>query len=137
MSESVQLSEDQRQHLEFIQNAITRMSALSSTAKGWGITVSMAAFGISAAGSVPLFSVLGLTSMGFFGYLDCRYLREEKLFRFLYEDARQGLLQVYSMDRSAYLGECSWGSVIKSWSIVGFYLPSALIGAGSLAWSAA
>ncbi|SDL72952.1 hypothetical protein SAMN05216298_4941 [Glycomyces sambucus] len=137
MSGSAQLTEDQRKHLEFIQSAITRMSGLSSTAKGWGITVSMAAFGISAAGSVPLFSVLGLTSMGFFTYLDCRYLREERLFRCLYEDARRGLLQVYSMDRSAYLERCSWRSVFKSWSIVGFYAPSALVGAGSLVWSAA
>lgn len=137
MSIPTQLSEDQRKHLEFIQASIARMSSLSSTAKGWGITVSMAAFGISAAGSVPLFSVLGLVAMGFFSYLDCRYLREERLFRCLYEDARKGLVGVYSMDRTAYLDECTWGSVLKSWSILGFYLPSALVGAGSLLWSSA
>ncbi len=111
------------------------MSGLSSTTKGWGVAVSTAAYGVSAAGSIPLFSILGLTAVGFLCYLDCRYLREERLFRCLYEDARHGRLEVYSMDRSAYLACCTWSSVLKSWSVVGFYTPLAIAGGGALAWS--
>ncbi|THV42119.1 hypothetical protein [Glycomyces buryatensis] len=135
MSAPVQLTDDQRKHLDFIQSSIARMSSSSTTVKGWGITVSMTAFGLAAAGAIPLVSVLGLTAMAFFGFLDCRYLREERLFRELYNDARQGLVETYSMDRSAYLGRCRWPAVVRSWSITSFYVPLALVGGASLTWS--
>lgn len=135
MSESARLTEDQRKHLDFIQAAIARMSSLSMTTKGWGMTVSVTAFGFSAAGSIPLISLLGLTAMVFFGFLDCRYLREERLFRHLYNDACRGLVETYSMDRSAYLKRCPWRTVMRSWSISGFYAPLAMVGSGSLTWS--
>lgn len=95
----------------------------------------MTAFGLSTAGAIPFVAVLGMTTMIFFGYLDCRYLREERLFRQLYNEARRGKVEAYSMDRRPYLDRCPWSSVLKSWAITGFYAPLMLVGSASLAWS--
>lgn len=43
VAEREHLTDDQRKHLDFIQAVIARLSTSSSTAKGWGLTVAMAA----------------------------------------------------------------------------------------------
>lgn len=53
--------EDLRKHLDLIQAVITRMSAASSTAKGWLLPVVM------------------------FAFLDANYLRQEQGYRALYD----------------------------------------------------
>ena len=135
MTVPTQLSDDQRRHLDFIQTAILRMSSSSVSAKGWGMTVAMTAFGFSSTAGLPFISLLGLAAVYFFAALDCRYLREEQLFRELYDHARRGLAEVYSMDRSSYRKSVPWSRIIRSWSVTGFYAPLAIIGLGSLAWS--
>ncbi len=130
------LTEDQRKHLDFVQAVIARLSSSSSATKGWGLTVATAAFGFSATKAVPVVAGLGLTIVIFFGILDSYYLREERLFRYLYDDARQGLVDVYSMNKNNYSGRCTRRSVFFSWSVFGFYGPLLLVGLGALAWSA-
>lgn len=94
-----------------------------------------AAFGFSATKAVPVVAGLGLVVVVFFGLLDSYYLREERLFRHLYDDARRGKVEVYSMDKNAYSSKCNRGSVVRSWSVLGFYGPLMLVGAGALTWS--
>lgn len=130
------LSEDQRKHLDFIQAVIARLASSSTATKGWGLTVATAAFGFSATKAVPMVAGLGLTVVIFFGILDSYYLREERLFRYLYDDARRGLVEVYSMNKNDYSGRCTRRSVSRSWSVFGFYGPLLLVGLGALAWSA-
>jgi hypothetical protein len=61
--------------------------------------------------------------------LDSYYLREERLFRELYNDARRGFVDVYSMDKNVYKNRCPRRAVIHSWSVAGFYGPLTLVGA--------
>lgn len=129
------LSEDQRKHLEFIQAVIARLASSSTASKGWGLTVATAAFGFSAAKLVPVVAGLGLVVLIFFGILDSYYLREERLFRYLYDDARQGNVAVFSMNKNDYSSKCKRRSVIRSWSVLGFYGPLLLVGLGVLTWS--
>lgn len=135
MVEREHLTDDQRKHLDFIQAVIARLSTTSSTAKGWGLTVAMATFGYSATTAVPFVAVLGLIAVCFFGVLDAYYLREERLFRELYNDARRGWIEVYSMDKNAYKDRCPRGKVIRSWSVAGFYGPLAMVGTLALFWA--
>lgn len=129
------LTEDQRKHLEFVQAIIARLASSSTAAKGWALTVATAAFGFSATEAVPEVAGLGLVIVAFFAVLDSYYLREERLFRALFDDARRGSVELYSMDRSGYASVCKRRSVIRSWSVLGFYGPLLLVGIAALIWS--
>lgn len=129
------LSDDQRKHLDFVQAVIARLASSSTATKGWGLTIATAAFGFSATKAVPVVAGLGLTVVIFFGVLDSYYLREERLFRYLYDDARRGLVEVYSMNKNDYAGRCTRGCVFRSWSVCGFYGPLLLVGLAALVWS--
>jgi hypothetical protein len=129
------LNEDQRKHLEFIQAVVARLASSSAATKGWGLAVATAAFGFSAAKAAPFVAGLGLVVVCVFAVLDSYYLREERLFRFLYDDARQGGVEVYSMDKDAYGHQCTRREVMSSWSVLSFYLPLVVAGAGALLWA--
>lgn len=135
-STNLDAPEDRRKHLEFIQATIGRMSAASTLVKGWCLTVSAATFSYSLTKTAPAVSVVGLAAVVLFGMLDARYLREERRYRSLYEDARRGSVQVYDMragdygDRTCdrFDPRCAWRAVVKSWSLWGFYGPIASVG---------
>lgn len=123
--------EDRRQHLEFVQSVVGRMSTSSTLAKGWCLTVSTAALGFATTKSSGSVGLLGGLAILLFGFLDARYLREERKFRTLYDDVRRGLVEPYSMDTRVYVetasdrfaNNCQWPSVLRSWSLWGFYGP--------------
>lgn len=129
------LTEDQRKHLDFIQAVIARLSSSSATIKGWTLTLATFVFGFAAIQVVPVVAGLGMVVVAVFGFLDSYYLREERLFRRLYNDARRGNIEVYSMDKNAYSAQCKRRSVICSWSVLGFYGPLLLLGLGMVVWS--
>lgn len=130
MSEQSDWGEDNRKHLDFVQSAITRMSSSSAAVKSWGLTIVGATYGFAASQDEPSVAFLGLVLVGFLVMLDTRYLREEKLFRKLFEAARKMEVEVYSMNKSLYTGDkdCRLGSVVASWSVAGFWGPLALVG---------
>lgn len=74
-------------HLEIIQGVIIRMAANSFLLKGWTITLSSALFALAAKDSNANFTLLALFPAGAFWALDAYYLRQERLFRKLYESA--------------------------------------------------
>lgn len=83
------MSADKTKHLEFIQNAITRMAGNSFLLKGWTVTIAAALFALAAKDSNRRFAVLALfTTLTFWG-LDAFYLRQERLFRRLYDELRK------------------------------------------------
>ena len=75
-------------HLDFIQNAITRMSHNSFLLKGWAVTLVGALFALSQKdidGGIVVIAIL-LTAM--FWLLDAYYLSKEHLFRIHYDVVR-------------------------------------------------
>jgi hypothetical protein len=130
------VGEDRRKHLELIQSVVGRMAAASSVAKGWCLTVATAAFGYALTKDSQSVALLAVGAVVLFGYLDARYLREERKFRALYEDARKGNAEVYDLRTGPYVDKgspkytapCAWPSVLRSWSVWTFYLP--IIGVG-------
>lgn len=77
--------EDTRQHLAFIQAVITRMSAASSTAKGWLLPVVTATYGYALTQNDSSIALLGIAAVGLFAMLDANYLRQEQAYRRLYD----------------------------------------------------
>lgn len=135
MDQPLSLTDDQRKHLDFIQAVVARLANSSSAAKGWGLTVATATFGFSATRAEPFVAALGIVVVAVFAVLDSYYLREERLFRCLYNSARKGKVEVYSMDKDAYVGCITRREVVCSWSVVGFYLPLVLAGVAALLWA--
>jgi len=80
------MDETKKQHLEFIQNTITRMNANSFQIKGMTIAIVSALMAIYAANPKILFIFLGILPTLFFWFLDSYYLQQERKFRGVYND---------------------------------------------------
>ncbi len=113
-------------HLEFIQNIINRMSNNSFLLKGWNVTVSSAILALIISNPNPLFAIVALLSSLSFWGLDAYYLRQERLFRSLYDDLRVSAVAkktnkvgVFSLDTDKYEAQVpSWFQTLWSKSIV-------------------
>lgn len=129
----MEFSEARRQHLEFVQATINRMASASAVAKGWCLTIISAALGFAVVERSRAVTLVGAFAVLMFASLDARYLREERKFRCLYDGARRADVELFSMDAGAYADDarCSWGAVLKSWSMWAFYAP--LLGAVAFA----
>ena len=112
-------------HLEFIQNIINRMSNNSFLLKGWNVTVSSAILALVISNPNPLFAIVALLSSLSFWGLDAYYLRQERLFRSLYDDLRVSAtakktkkVEVFSLDTHKYESQVpSWFRTLWSKSI--------------------
>lgn len=83
-------------HLEMIQAIITRMAQNSFLLKGWSITliVALIAFGLDKGASVGIVALLPLLS---FWYLDSFFIKTERNYRKLYEQAVDKQVSVFSL----------------------------------------
>ena len=144
--------EDRRKHLDYIQAVVTRQSAASSSAKGWLLPVTTAAFGFALTQHLWPLALLGVIAVVLFAYLDANYLRSEKAFRKLYNTVAQAermvprfTLDPTDADESPPSGtpeKTSWQkfkqsyvperSVWRSWSIAPFYIALLFLGIGVL-----
>lgn len=97
-------------HLEFIQAAIGRMAQNSFAIRTWTVTLVSAMFALAAYQANALFALLCYIPLCGFWVLDAYYMRQERLFRKLYEKARSsGEDLQLSMDTSAFEGDVdSW-----------------------------
>ncbi|MBI5061335.1 MAG: hypothetical protein HZB67_03395 [Candidatus Aenigmarchaeota archaeon] len=84
-------------HLEFIQNIINRMANNSFILKGWSVTLATGIIWFSWSSSVTNLIYLALLPVLIFWGLDAYYLRQERLFRKLYEHS------IKNRKRSEYL----------------------------------
>lgn len=137
-------SEDDRAYFAMLQGAIARMSGASSSAKTWLLPVVTAAYAFMLIEGADSVGFLGLAAVLVFGVLDARYLRLERAFRALYADAVAGRAAVFNMNPTPYYNRANgdpndsrslsgqWKHVIWSWTIAGFYIPFALVGAGGM-----
>ena len=142
--------EDRRKHLDFIQAVVTRMSAASSSAKGWLLPVVTATYGFAMTQHSRAVTLLGLAAVALFMFLDANYLRQERAYRRLYDTVARATREVpqFSLDPSeaddpipasavwrerlkTVVGRWfpAW-SVWSSWSILPFYGALLLMGVG-------
>lgn len=80
-------SPDRVKHLEFIQATIARQASHSFTVKGWSLTVAAVVYAYTASHLSWWLAIMALVPPAAFAWLDLYYLRQERLFRELYEDA--------------------------------------------------
>ncbi|MEV2217174.1 hypothetical protein AB0H86_38120 [Streptomyces sp. NPDC050997] len=117
MTERPRPDERELKHLELLQSVISRLSNNSFLVKGWCITLNSVLVAVAdrSAGwrSIP---VAVAVAVGFW-LLDGYYLRQERLFRALYErvvDRRDDPPPAFTMDAERYGGPVSWASVLLS-----------------------
>ena len=76
-------------HLQMIQAVVTRMAGNSFMIKGWSVTLVVALFALGAANNNGLFVYLAYFPTFMFWALDAYFLRQERLFRKLYDHVRR------------------------------------------------
>jgi len=120
--------ENASKHLEFIQGAITRMANNSFLLKGWTVTLVAALFALAAQNENDNFVFLAFFPIIAFWILDAYYLRQEKLFRKLYDDIRikeESAIQIegpFSMNTNPFDRKVqSWIGTMFSKTLVIFY----------------
>ena len=116
--------DNKRAHLQMIQAIIDRMSVNSFLLKGWSVVLVSALLALAAGGSQKLFVCLAYFPAIAFWALDGYYLRQEKLFRKLYDRVRS-LDEPnvdFSMDTSIVRSEVSeWSGVVVSTTLAIFH----------------
>ena len=108
-------------HLEFIQSAISRQASHSFAAKGWSLTVAAVLYAYTAANLTWWMALIALFPSFTFAYLDLFFLRQERLFRQLYDEARlaRTTVAIFDMDTRRYFDaaaypNCAFKSACKS-----------------------
>lgn len=81
--------ENKRKHLEFLQLVITRMNVNSFLIKGWVVTIVAALFALAAKDAEKTFIYIAILPCIIFWGLDSYFLRQERLFRHLYDKVRK------------------------------------------------
>ena len=121
--------ENKRFHLELIQGVITRMAQNSFSLKGWAVTLVSALFALGAAGTERAFIYLAYLPSLAFWVLDAYFLRQERLFRELYDKTRHlNESQIdFSMSTAEFEAKCgTWWQTMTSRTLLVFY--GALVG---------
>ncbi len=107
-----------------IQAVVNRMSVNSFLLKGWSVVLISALFALAAGDSQALFVYLAYFPAIAFWMLDGYFLRQEKLFRKLYDRVRR-LAETdvdFAMDTSVVDGEvAAWSAVVFSKTLLLFH----------------
>lgn len=129
------LPDDRIKHLEFLQTTIARQASHSFAVKGWSLTVSAAIYAYTAAHLYWWLAIVALLPSMAFGWLDAFYLRQERLFRQLYNACivPDSAIPVFSMDTRQYCDvvvypTCGWRNVLKSKTWLVFHLLIVFVG---------
>ena len=112
-------------HLELIQGVINRMAANSFHLKGWSVVLVSALFALAGKDKHVYFVFLAYFPAITFWVLDGYFLRQERLFRKLYDAVRADLKAEpnFSMDTSPYKNEVdSWARTCVSDTLAIFHL---------------
>ncbi len=111
-------------HLEMIQGVINRMAGNSFSLKGWSVVLVSAIFALAAAHTQILFIYLAYFPSLAFWILDGYFLRQERLFRKLFDRVRaldESAID-FSMDTSVDATHVeSWGRVSFSRTVLIFH----------------
>ncbi|WP_431034943.1 hypothetical protein ACQYWQ_14145 [Streptomyces sp. P6-2-1] len=117
------LSTDRIKHLEFVQAVIIRLGNNSFLLKGWVMTLTAAVLALSAGRLSWQIALSGIVPLLGFWYLDSYFLRQERLFRALYEEARtpDSTVEMLSMNVGPYLARVTLAKAAFSQTLVLFY----------------
>lgn len=112
-------------HLEMILAIINRMAANSFMLKRWSVILVAALFALAAPDKKPLFVYVAYLPTLMFWGLDGFFLRQEQLFRKLYDEVRV-INDEEAIDFSMNTGHCearngSWISVCFSKTLFSFH----------------
>lgn len=93
------------------------------------MTVAGVFFGVSANNPTWKIAAAGLIPIAGFWLLDSYFLRQERLFRKLYDDVRKPTvdIELFSMNVQPYHIVVPWGKVLRSHTMVNFYGTLALV----------
>ena len=97
-------------HLQMIQAVITRMAGNSFMVKGWTVTLVTALFALAAADANRFFVYVAYLPAVMFWALDAYFLRQERLFRKLYDhvrEAKDGTVE-FSMNTHPFYVGTTW-----------------------------
>jgi hypothetical protein len=117
------LTAEQIKHLEFIQAVVGRLGNGSFLIKGWTLTLVTAFFGFSTNKLSWRLAAIALVPVVGFWLLDTYFLRQERLFRKLYDEVRTPSSSVppFSMDTRPYTAEVKWSRVATSMTMLSLY----------------
>lgn len=117
------------EHLDYLQNTINRMSHNSFLIKGWAITFISLLFILAVNKSSYLLLVLSLLPLFCFWGLDAYYLRQERLFRELYDAVRRNQVQEpFTMNTRQFNDQVdNWFIILFSPTIISLYLTITLL----------
>ena len=116
------MNEDQRLHLQFIQNVITRMNANSFQVKTWTVSIIVALAALAVNSKNYIYILISVVPTILFWTLDSYYLQQERKFRGLYKDVVSGNVPLYLMQINRYReGIYQFSSALFSNSIIKFY----------------
>ena len=106
-------------HLPMIQTVIVRQAGNSFLVKGWALTLATVVDAYALDQQRPVAALLGLLPLLLLAAADAYYLRQERLFRDLYDAVRKGnAAEPYSMDTSVHAtGRCAYRRVVLSPSV--------------------
>lgn len=130
--------DDRRKHLEFIQQTVTRLASNSFAYKGWTVVLMTGLFALGAKDATPGYLLIGVLPAIAFWVLDGYYLRQERLFRKLYDavrlgDERVGEAGLFGMGTKPVLDQVDgWAKTAISptlWPFYGSMVALALIAA--------
>lgn len=121
--------ESKLKHLELIQDVINRMASNSFRLKEWGVVLVSAVLFLAAREGNGKVALIGLVPALVFWGLDAYFLRQERLYRALYDCVR--ILDPneidFSMQTGAFTGKkLTWHSSFFSRTLWIFYLAVAL-----------
>lgn len=127
------MNENTIKHLELIQGVITRLAQNSFVYKGWAITLVAAIYALAAKEGHPKYLLDALLPIVTFWGLDAYYLRQERLYRKLYDAVRKASQSEldrnpFSMDIAQFKDHvATWWKTCWSRSVVWLYGPMALL----------
>lgn len=112
-------------HLEMIQTVMNRMGRNSFQLKGWSMTILVAAKVLIVRTDLPSpFLVLALIFpiIGFW-LLDGYFIRQERLFRHIYDDVRKQSDTNFEMNATKHKSKsnCKWRAIFSSIVLCIFY----------------
>jgi hypothetical protein len=111
-------------HLQMLQAVITRMAGNSFLLKGWSVTLVSALFALAADKANVYFVYLAYFPVAMFWALDGYFLRQERLFRRLYDRVRvlpENAID-FSMDTNCVEADVhSWVGTCFSLTLCVFY----------------
>lgn len=129
-SGTIDLREQEIKHLELVQSVITRMAQNCFHIKGWSVSVATGVIAFAAKESSLGLAILALFPAFSFWCLDAYYLRQERLYRRLYEAIVDPATYVvpFSMCTREYRGDVqSWRQTLFARTVLSLHAAIILV----------